>query len=137
MRGMRIADVSRRFFREATFGLIVAPAIADMQSECADGSAATILQSYAGVARAISGAVLWDLRTDLGLLYEDALDLLRILAMQVCYYGAMATMVGGAAFGGLSRGDLAVIASIVVSFALIPTLICFWPERFTDPAGID
>ena len=137
MRGTWIAGAARRFFREDTFALIVSPAVADLQCECESGDAITAFRGYVGISRAIAGGLFHDLRTDVELLSRDATDLLQILAMQVCYYGALLTLVGGAAFGELSHGGLILIGSTVVSLALIPTLICFWPESFARATTIE
>ena len=92
MRGIRIMMFARRAFREDTLALMVYPAIADLQFEAATGSLSTLVRGYAAVARAVYGGLVHDFCTDLRVLYGDAPDLLRAVAMQACYYAMMLTL---------------------------------------------
>src|SRR5688572_25327999 len=102
MRGIRVMVFAQRVFREDTLALMVYPAIADLQFEGATGSLSTVVRGYAAVARALYGGLVHDFCTDLRVLYGDAPDLLRAVAMQACYYAMMLTLVGGSRFRELS-----------------------------------
>ena len=132
MRGFRMTALARRVFREDTFALMVSPAIADLQFE--GGGFATVTRGYVAVARAASGALLYDFLADIRILSEDASDLIRIVAMQTCYYAAMLTLIAGTGFMRLSNAELFVIAIGIVGVSVIPVVVCFWPDRYASAA---
>ena len=132
MRGIRVAAFARRIFREDTLSLMVYPAIADLQFEGTGGSMATRVCGYAAVAKALCGALVYDFCADVRILCDDAPDLLRAIAMQACYYAAMWSLVGGSRFRELSDVQCFIVAVIIVGLSVIPALVCFWPDRYSE-----
>jgi hypothetical protein len=125
-----LVRIARRVFHEETFDLMVSPALADLQFEAMAGISTTA-RNYVAVSRALVGAMCYDLFHDLRSLREDASDLLQVVAMQVSYYAAMTTLIGGAAFGRLSSEAILFLIFVILCLSLIPALLCFWPARCT------
>ena len=131
MRGLHATRIGRRLLREATFDLMVSPAIADLQFE-SDHAPGIRPTAYSAVAVALLGALVEDMRLDLADLASDLPGLLRIVAMQTCYYATMLTLIGGAAFKQLSSPDFLFLGTLIVSLSTVSTLVCYWPKRFAD-----
>jgi hypothetical protein len=68
MTGDRVAAFARRITREATFEQVVSPAVADLQHE-ASGPGSSRLRGYAGVLRALTGAIVVDVAEDLRVVF--------------------------------------------------------------------
>jgi hypothetical protein len=133
--GTWLARIARHVFHDGTFDLMVSPAIADLQLE-AKGGMSTTARGYVAVSRALAGAVFYDLFNDLRSLREDASDLLQVVAMQVSYYAAMTTLIGGGGFGRLSSEAILILILVILCLSLIPALLCFWPARCTATRSV-
>ena len=123
MPGERLTRLTRRLVHDDTFALVVAPAIADLQFEVPSASIAGRGRSYAGVWRALLGAVCLDLARDARILRHDASLLLTLSAMQACYYGGLLVL----AMDHLSPQRVAAVVLAILFFSAAFTVLGFWP----------
>ena len=122
--------IARRLLHEDTFDLLVAPALADLQSEGSAGA-------YGAALFSIAYACCLDTRHDVLTLAEDAGTLAALFTIQASYYAGMLIIL---AAGMRARDAIAILIDggspqffaalmVVVLLSLVPTLLCFWPPR--------
>ena len=119
----RIESLSARFLSERTHELIVAPAIADVHHDCAQGAAGA--SSHLSVLVAFAGAAYEELTADLRLVKIAALALIPAI-----YYAFLIILVVPDAGTYLVAhwGPFALAVGVaMLSFG--PVLACCWPER--------
>jgi hypothetical protein len=137
MPGLWLTRLAHRLLHDDTFEIIVSPAIADLQFEVAAGRAS--LRSYAGVWAALAGALAHDFGGDVHTMLDDAPMLASLVCIQACYYTSL-LVIGGSIvtnarleqFVPAPGGFVAALAAVLVATAalsVVPTLLCFWPER--------
>ena len=127
-----ITGLSDRFLRERTFELIVAPAIADLQFDEAEGDRLHYARSRLAVLAAFAWGVYEDLTTESGALTFAALTL-----VPAAYYSALAVFVlrlgpshpTDLPFVASSASQVVVIVGIIAVLSLGPVIACYWPER--------
>ena len=147
--GTTLAIVSSRFLRAETFDLMVSPAIADLQFEASGATPTRRLRSYAGVWRALCGALGQDIILTLEAPFVDAarrealqsnvLTFAGLTLFQACYYAGMLTLAFSewsdlrawlhAVMLGTSVFEALALASVAILLPALPVVACFWPRR--------
>lgn len=127
-----ITGLSDRFLRERTFDLIVAPAIADLQFDEAEGDRRRHVRNRLAVVAAFAWGVYEDLTNDSG-----ALTFAGLTLVPAAYYSALAVFV--LRLGPTHPADLPFVTSgtsqvlaivcIIAVLSLGPVIACYWPER--------
>ncbi len=106
------------FMKQRTFDLIVSPALADLEFEESCGRGAWFA-NRAAVVRAAVGGALFDLLDGSG-------AFLKLTLLSVSYF-MFPVALSVNAFATWFGFFLAVAAVLVL--AMIPVMVCFWPER--------
>lgn len=106
------------FMKQRTFDLIVSPALADLEFEEAGGRRAR-LANRAAVVRAALGGALFDLLDGSG-------AFLKLSLLSVSYF-MFPVALSVNAFA--TWFEFLVAAAAVLVLAMIPVMVCFWPER--------
>lgn len=118
----RITAIGERFLSDRSFRLIVAPAIADFQFDCENG---TRVSGYIAVLRAMAGAVYEDITRD----SSDALTFLALALIPACYY-AFLFILCLPPLRGLAIGRTAlVLGAVILVLSTASAVICYWPDR--------
>lgn len=116
----RIIAFSDRFLSDRSFQLVVAPALADLQFD-EDAGRRSRLANRVAVLKAVAGG----LRLDV---WRDSGTLLKLALLSACYY-TFPLAVGIRYFKTWS--EFLVAFMLVLVLAMMPVLVCFWPERRT------
>jgi hypothetical protein len=148
-RGTRLIAFSSRLLHPDTFALMVAPAIADLQFESNGAGPAQTARGYAGVWRAVMGALCHDLAWAMTALVADdhrgvslRADLATfgwLVLFQVGYFAGALTLAFGSwadvgdwlhgVFVGTSVAQALLLVSMALLIPALPVLACFWPAR--------
>jgi hypothetical protein len=107
-----------RFVSQRTFELVVAPALADLEFEEAEGRRGA-LENRLAVLRAVAGAVGHDA-------WRGSDGFLKLLLLSACYY-VFPVVVSVRMFNTWSEFFVAMLVVLVLS--LTPVMVCFWPSR--------
>jgi hypothetical protein len=116
----RIIAFSDRFLSDRSFQLVVAPALADLQFD-EDAGRRSRAANRIAVLKAVAGGLRLDVRRDSG-------TLLKLALLSACYY--MFPLVLGVRFFK-TWSEFLVAFMLVLGMAMVPVLVCFWPERRT------
>ena len=153
-RGTRLIAFSSRLLHPDTFALMVSPAIADLQFESTGAGPAQTARGYAGVWRAVIGALCHDIAWSLTTVVADdhrgvalRADLATfgwLMLFQVGYFAGALTLAFGSwadvghwlqnVFFGTSAAQAVLLVSMALLIPALPVLACFWPAR---DVGID
>jgi hypothetical protein len=117
----RVTTFAERFLTDRSFDLIVAPAIADFEYDAGGGVVA-----YVAVLRAVAGA-----------LYEDATNsssagtFLGLALIPAVYYAFFFVLCAPQGLRTVATNPMvgAVLVVLAVIAAMVPVVVCFWPER--------
>ena len=120
----RIESLSTRFLSERGHELIVAPAIADLQHDSAEGAPSA--RGRFSVVVALAGAAYEEVTSDLRLLKIAGLALIPAIYYSFLFILVIPPEVGSQLSGHWGRFVIA-IGVTVLSFG--PVLACCWPER--------
>jgi hypothetical protein len=107
------------FLSQRTFDLIVVPALADLEFE-QDAGRRSRLACRGAVVRAVIGAIYHDVLRGSGGFFKLAL-------LSISYF-MFPVAVSVRAFA--TWPDFFLAAAIVLLLALVPVMVCFWPERY-------
>ena len=107
-----------RFVSQRTFELVVAPALADLEFEEAQGRRGR-LEDRIAVLRAFGGAVCHDA-------WRGSDGFLKLMLLSACYY-VFPVVVSVRLFQTWSEFAVAMLVVLVLS--LTPVMVCFWPSR--------
>jgi hypothetical protein len=107
-----------RFVSQRTFELVVAPALADLEFEEAQGRGGAVDNRLA-VLRAVAGAVCHDA-------WRGSDGFLKLVLLSACYY-AFPVAVSVRMFKTWNEFFLAML--VVLALSLTPVMVCFWPSR--------
>ncbi|MEO7134440.1 MAG: hypothetical protein ABI024_09475 [Vicinamibacterales bacterium] len=118
----RIISFSERFLSDRACQLIVVPALADMQFDSEAGRRSRLADRLA-VLRAVAGALGDDV-------WRNCDSLFKLSLLSVTYF-MFPIALGIKAFKTWT--ELIVVAALVLGLAMVPVLVCFWPERRTAP----
>jgi hypothetical protein len=116
----RIIAFSDRFLSDRSFQLVVAPALADLQFD-EDAGRRSRAANRIAVLKAVAGGLRLDVRRDSG-------TLLKLALLSACYY--MFPLALGVRFFK-TWSEFLVAFMLVLGMAMVPVLVCFWPERRT------
>jgi hypothetical protein len=116
----KVMAFSDRFLSDRSFQLVVAPALADLQFDEEAGRRSRVANRVA-VLKAVAGGLRLDVRRDSG-------TLLKLALLSACYY--MFPLALGIRFFK-TWSEFFVAFMLVLGLAMMPVLVCFWPERRT------
>lgn len=143
MPGTRLASLCQRLVRGETFALMLAPALADLQFESRDAGVLQRLVGYAGVWRAIAGAILFDVLFDLRVSIGSAewrasprdhvSSFAWLVLLQAVYYVAMLGIIGAVDMRTFTAGfvrqnllSLAMLGTLAFVLPVITVAACYW-----------
>jgi len=106
------------FLKQRTFDLIVAPALADLEFEEAGGRRAWLANRAAVVRAAVGGAVYDALQGTSGFFKLSLLSISYFMFPVALSVNLFATWF-----------EFLLAAAGVLVLAMIPVMVCFWPER--------
>jgi hypothetical protein len=118
----RVMSFSERFLSDRAYQLIVVPALADLQFDEEAGRRSRLADRLA-VLRAVAGAIGDDVWRDWDSLFK--------LSLLSATYFMFPIALGIRAFRTWT--EFVVVAALVLGLAMVPVLVCFWPERRTAP----
>lgn len=118
----RVISFSQRFLSDRAYQLIVVPALADLQFDEEAGRRSRLADRLA-VLRAVAGALGDDV-------WRDCYSVFKLSLLSVTYF-MFPLALGIKAFKTWS--EFLVVATLVLGLALVPVIVCFWPERRTAP----
>jgi hypothetical protein len=118
----RVIAFSERFLSDRAYQLIVVPALADLQFDEEAGRRSRLADRL-GVLRAVAGAIGDDL-------WRDCYSLFKLSLLSVTYF-MFPIALGINAFKTWT--EFVVVATLVLGLAMVPVVVCFWPERRTAP----
>ena len=118
----RVTTFSRRFLSDRAFQLIVEPALADLQFDEECGRRGR-LSNRVAVLRAVAGGVGDDLA-------RDWYSAFKLTLLSTTYF-MFPIALGIEAFKTWS--EFFIVATLVQVLAMVPVIVCFWPERRTAP----
>ena len=116
----RVIAFSERFLSDRAYQLIVVPALADLQFDEEAGRRSRWADRL-GVLRAVAGAIGDDFS-------RDWYSLFKLSLLSVTYF-MFPIALGIQAFKTWT--EFFVVATLVLGLAMVPVLVCFWPERRT------
>ena len=118
----RVISFSERFLSDRAYQLIVVPALADLQFDEEAGRRSRLADRLA-VLTAVAGAIGDDVS-------RDWYSLFKLSLLSVTYF-MFPIALGIKAFKTWT--EFLVVATLVLGLAMVPVLVCFWPERRTAP----
>ena len=118
----RVISFSERFLSDRAYQLIVVPALADLQFD-EEGGRRSRLADRLAVLTAVAGAIGDDVS-------RDWYSLFKLSLLSVTYF-MFPIALGIKAFKTWT--EFLVVATLVLGLAMVPVLVCFWPERRTAP----
>ena len=118
----RVIAFSERFLSDRAYQLIVVPALADLQFDEEAGRRSQAADRL-GVLKAVAGAVGDDLK-------RDWYSLFKLSLLSVTYFMFPIAM-GIKAFKTWT--EFLVVVTLVLGLAMVPVVVCFWPERRATP----
>ena len=118
----RVTAFSERFLSDRAYQLIVVPALADLQFDEETGRRSRLADRLA-VLRAVAGAIGDDL-------WRDWDSLFKLSLLSVTYF-MFPIALGIKAFRTWT--EFFVVATLVLAMAMVPVIVCFWPERRIAP----
>ena len=118
----RVISFSERFLSDRAYQLIVVPALADLQFDEEAGRRSRLADRLA-VLTAVAGAIGDDVS-------RDWYSLFKLSLLSVTYF-MFPIALGIKAFETWT--EFLVVATLVLGLAMVPVLVCFWPERRTAP----
>ena len=118
----RVMSFSERFLSDRAFQLIVEPALADLQFDEECGRRGRLADRLA-VLRAVAGAIGADV-------WRDCYSMFKLSLLSVTYF-MFPIALGIKAFKTWT--EFLVVATLVLGLAMVPVIVCFWPERRTAP----
>jgi hypothetical protein len=142
----RLVGLAHRLVNHDTFSLIVAPAVADFEFESRAGGPRTTVRGYAGLCRAVAGAVAFDVTREFRLSIGDAAwrasrrddvsDFAQMVLMQAVYYVFMLWIIGGINLNALAVRplveNLTMVTLVIMATIVLPvitTAACYWGGR--------
>jgi hypothetical protein len=118
----RVIAFSERFLSDRAYQLIVVPALADLQFDAEAGRRSRVADRL-GVLRAVAGAIGDDV-------WRDWDSLFKLSLLSVTYF-MFPIALGIQAF--TTWTEFFVVTTMVLGLAMVPVVVCFWPERRTAP----
>lgn len=119
---VKVTAFSERFLSDRAYQLIVVPALADLQFDEEAGRRGRLSDRLA-VLRAVAGAIGDDIR-------RDWYSVFKLSLLSVTYF-MFPLALGLQAFRTWT--EFLTVATLVLGLAMVPVIVCFWPERRTAP----
>jgi len=118
----RVTAFSERFLSDRAYQLIVVPALADLQFDADTGRRSRLADRLA-VIKAVAGAIGEDM-------WRECYSVFKLSLLSVTYF-MFPLAAGITAFKTWT--EFLVVATLVLGLAMVPVIVCFWPERRTAP----
>lgn len=116
----RVISFSERFLSDRAYQLIVVPALADLQFDEEAGRRGRLADRLA-VVRAVGGAIGADV-------CREWYSMFKLSLLSVTYF-MFPLGLGLSAFKTWT--EFLIVATTVLGLAMVPVIVCFWPERRT------